>query len=130
MTYNSEYQHKYYQRNKEKILKRARKNYLDNKQKLCRYTNQWYKNHPDKAAAYNKKHRKKLREEIINFYGNCCVYCGENRQEVLVVISKNTNKKLSWGECRLYAWIKRNNFPNEFQVVCYNCKFFRLHSDT
>ncbi|MBX9804194.1 MAG: hypothetical protein K2Y18_00385 [Alphaproteobacteria bacterium] len=80
----------------------------------------------------------KLKEQAYNAYGGYeCVCCGEtektmlsidhidedgarHRKEVLKVVRPTTFCRGSSGD-NLYRWLKNNDFPPGFQVLCYNC---------
>jgi hypothetical protein len=34
------------------------------------------------------------------------------------------------GQGRTYFWLKKNNFPSDFQVLCANCNFAKGHYGT
>ena len=54
----------------------------------------------------------------------CCQHCGENVIELLTIdhINGGGNKhRKSLGQTNFYSWLKRNNYPIGFQILCYNC---------
>lgn len=74
--------------------------------------------------------RRKLR--VLNAYGGpCCACCGESCLSMLAIDHVNNDgakhrNELNGGLGRsqsveMYCWLEKNNFPEGFQVLCYNC---------
>ena len=92
-----------------------------------------------KECMKKNKHEYALRikQEIMKHYGGKCSCCGEDRIEFLTIDHlegsgrkhrKNvfkSNYELLGAGLRFYLWLKRNNYPNGFQVLCYNCNCSR-----
>ena len=80
-----------------------------------------------KANASSKAEIKKLKLEVFNGYGGpICACCGEKHIEFLSidhVHGGGTKHRESLGKTTtmLYRWLKRNNYPAGFQVLCHNC---------
>lgn len=95
----------YRQRNREKIRNRAREHY--------------------------QKWKIKFRDLVFNHYGKKCVCCGEGHIEFLTIdhINNDGNKhrrELSGSSKAgtwFYKWLMNNNFPNGFQILCWNCNW-------
>jgi len=83
----------------------------------------------EQQKRYNKKRRlynRKLRLEIIKAYGNECACCGEKTLEFLAIDHINGSGKKHRKELRatgtnLNSWLKKNNFPKGYQILCHNC---------
>jgi len=86
---------------------------------------------------YRKKTRNKLskqhqelRREIITYYGGDppkCAICECDLYEVLSVdhlFNNGANHRRQVGS-NIYASIKKDNFPQEFQVLCRNCNWLK-----
>jgi hypothetical protein len=106
----------------------TQKKYRESHKEECyKRTQDWYKKHPEKRTEYNKKFRLKLREEVISHYGNCrCACCGETNFGFLTIdhIGGGGNKhkkRLGLVTVGFYAWLKRNDYPKGYRVLCYNC---------
>ena len=74
----------------------------------------------------SKRHRKEQRIKVFNWYGNKCKCCGENQFEFLTIDHINNDggshrKEIKKTGSRMYLWIIKNNFPDIFQTLCYNC---------
>jgi len=115
---------KYYIAHREEILKRN---------KVCRpklreYNKNWRKKNHEKCNEQVKKRRKKLKIDIFNVYGGCkCVCCGETLLEFLSIDHINGGGNLERKNNRIrggvgtYEWLKKNNYPSGYQVLCHNC---------
>ncbi len=100
-------------------------------------TLEWQKNNPDKANAkasrwYNK-HKKEMFDKIINHYGNTCNCCGEKEIKFLTVDHINNNGAayrrniIGHKTLKTYKEIIEKNFPDEYQILCWNCNSGRNH---
>lgn len=81
-----------------------------------------------KESAIAKKSYKKNRKVAIEYYGGMCSCCGETQYEFLTfdhVNGKTEEDKKKprhlMGGAYLYLWLKKNNYPEGFQILCYNC---------
>lgn len=108
------------------------------------YMKRWRQNHPDKAKAncnrYYYRHKEerdksskrrskqllqKYRKIVIEHYGGKCVCCGETLIEFLTIDHPKGNGKEDRKRFRtsysFYLWIIKNNFPEGYRILCYNC---------
>lgn len=99
---------KYYGTHKEQ-----RKKYMKNYNEVRKYHNTWYF---------------KLKVEVLTYYSNGtprCVCCGESIIYFLTIDHVNNNGAEHRKEINcsgtLYSWLKRNNYPEGYQVLCFNC---------
>jgi len=95
-------------------------------------TDAWNASHPE--AAKESKHRRnnrytaKLKRETIGIYGGKCFCCEELEISFLSIDhvdgGGNQHRKLITGYgSSFYKWLRRNNYPKGFQVLCMNCQF-------
>lgn len=77
-----------------------------------------------------KKRYLQLKVETFYAYGGpICACCGEIELQFLCLDHINNNRpeqcrELKWknpSSDRLYGYLKRNNFPEGYQVLCWNC---------
>jgi hypothetical protein len=138
----TEYRKKYYQEHKEKIDDYGKKHYSDNKEKIDAdhrdyYSKnkeqikpklmEWYINNKDAQLAKGVARRQKDRMDAILHYGGNppkCECCGERIVEFLTIDHINGGgsqhvKSLHGGHLQL--WLRLNNYPIGFRVLCYNC---------
>lgn len=68
---------------------------------------------------------KEYRKFILNKYGHKCNCCGEDKFEFLAIDHVNNDgykmRKDKISGYNLYLYIEANEFPPEFQILCYNC---------
>jgi len=135
-----EYNKVRYQNNKEKIKKRVREYNFNNKEKIRETKIKYRKKHKDRIQKKHKEYYQNNKEKIKNIsrewvennrikvfnnYGNFCCWCGESNINCLTVDHINGNgrkhnKEIGGGN-KIYRWLIKNNFPEEFQTLCYNC---------
>lgn len=75
---------------------------------------------------YKPRSRSKIRDEVYEKYGGAvCKCCGETRVVFLVLDHIHgggyRHRQQVGSGVRLYYWLKRNNYPYGFQVLCQNC---------
>lgn len=75
-----------------------------------------------------KKKYAEIREQVITSYEGQCVCCGQTNRKYLQLDHINNDGKThravlssSGRGGGLYAWAKRNNYPNNLQLLCANC---------
>lgn len=124
---------KHREENREYIRARDYQYYLRNKEKKHKqHMELYYKNHEKYRVRANKcakKYRETNKEIVINHYSkgkNCCELCEETNKDVLSIDhidgggrkhSKEINRN------NLYVWLRKNNFPMGFRILCMNCQF-------
>ena len=78
------------------------------------------------------EHNRKLKASIVNHYGGKCSCCGETLLDFLTIDHVNNDgaehrrkhksqHKSSLSGPAFYRWLRNNNFPKEYQVLCWNC---------
>lgn len=88
-------------------------------------------NAADRARIKNRDRFRETRTECLAHYGEGeieCKCCGENNVKFLTMDHINNDgaahrrqlTKTGKGG-NIYHWIKRNNFPSGFQILCFNC---------
>jgi hypothetical protein len=81
-----------------------------------------------KENAKAKAKHAKLKEQVFNAYGDKCACCGESEPFFLSIdhIDNNGSEMRNSGEhgrggTTFYQYLRKNNFPDGFQVLCMNC---------
>lgn len=102
-----------------------------NKEHLKRYVTQWRKENRDYINRKNKFKRRQERQQVLDHYGKVCACCGEWRYEFLSIDhidgggNKHRNELKQKGELkkagRMHDWLRKNNYPEGFRVLCHNC---------
>jgi len=82
-----------------------------------------------KVTTYCRECRNTLarneRQACIDKYGGKCTCCGETRYEFLAFDhingSGNKHRRELKGAKRIQQWLKENNYPEGFRILCHNC---------
>lgn len=97
--------------------------------KLCERCNERSKTKGKTVEAREKRREwnRVLKDEVVQAYGGQCECCGEDHPHFLSLdhiegYSEGPRKGFD-----LYRWIKRNDYPNGFRVLCMSCNFALGH---
>lgn len=103
----------------------------------------WYyqSEYREKSRILDKQRRQERKIRIFNHYGNKCVCCEENNLIFLSIDHINndgaqhrqelTGKRgrgAGSSSIRFYKWIEKNNYPNNLQILCFNCNIGRYRN--
>ena len=85
--------------------------------------------HREKRLAAHKIAHQKLKLEVFEAYGGIkCQCCGESHVEFLsidhIAGGGRAHRKEVFGKPdggNLFAWLKRNGYPEGYRVLCMNC---------
>ena len=82
--------------------------------------------HCHNCLERNNAKNLEIKTKVMNHYGGKCACCGEDNLIFLSIDHINGGgdkhrRELGSGGGRLYRWIVSNNYPNDFQVLCFNC---------
>lgn len=113
----------------EQCNKRNLKNYYKRKKlNLCSYCGNKVANGLTRCEPCIKKHKEKnrqLREEVFNAYGGpICNCCGETIDKFLTLDHANNDgskHRKEIGKTSVLRWLQKNNYPEGYQVLCFNC---------
>ena len=84
----------------------------------------YFVSHKEQIRQYTRDREKLVKQEVINHYGGRCACCGESDPRFLTMDHKNGGGRKHQKEIkktRFFMWVKRNNFPDYLQVLCFNC---------
>jgi hypothetical protein len=76
------------------------------------------------CADYQMTPRRRLKEAIISAYGGKCACCGEADSRFLTVDhvqNDGAEERRQIGHWNILANIRRQGFPDRYQLLCYNC---------
>ena len=102
---------------------------LKNAQRYREKARKSYYLHRDRRLSERRKLNLGFKLNIIEKYGGKCSCCGESDYRFLCIDHKNNDgyehrKKVRGGE-NMYRFILKNNYPENFQILCFNCNFGR-----
>jgi len=123
------YAQRYYEKNKETIALRMKKYYQKNKNKIYEQIKRYREKNKDIYLSYHRSYNKRLRIEVLKHYSKpeiTCACCGEKEIEFLTIDhihgGGSSQRKFIRGNY-IYYWLRKNNFPRGYQVLCMNCNF-------
>jgi hypothetical protein len=112
--------------------------YIKHSEERKEYAKNYYQHHRFELNEANKKkspiYWKKIRLDVMQHYSKSevpfCACCGENMIEFLTIDHINNNGAEHRREVgtKTILWIRRNNYPDGFQVLCYNCNCAKQYS--
>lgn len=115
-----------YSRHKNIVLVRNKKWNDEHKEQMKAYYSKYYQDHKDVILQQGKAYRDRVRQKVFDYFGNKCACCGETEPKFLTIDHINgggnvQRKKLGKSGFVMYKWLIKNNFPDGFQLLCYNC---------
>jgi len=123
-----EYLANWRKQNKEKIRLDGITYRKKNKEKLKISTKNYREKNRDRINKNQRIRKKIVRSEVLMYYSKGviqCACCGELIEQFLSIDHIQGRRKYGhknrWGGTKLYMWLKRNNFPKGFRVLCMNC---------
>lgn len=130
MRNSKEYNRLYYLKNKEKVIAKNRKWAINHKDFLKEYSKKRFLSNSNLDKEKIKAKNLRYRIEVLNHYSNgliCCNCCGERNLEFLTLDHINNDgakhrKEITKGNSVIH-WVRANNFPEGFQVLCMNCNW-------
>jgi hypothetical protein len=88
----------------------------------------WYASNSSSNKEQMKVYRQRIKDAVFAAYGGyVCKCCGEIEKSMLCIDHVNNDgyahrKAIGHrGGIGIYLWIVKNQFPNGFQILCYNC---------
>lgn len=85
----------------------------------------------DKFLKNRKENRVKRKVLIFNHYGSTCTCCGEQEKRFLTIDHTNndgSSHRKVIKRANIDKWIIKNNFPKDFQILCWNCNLGKYHN--
>lgn len=94
-----------------------------------KYHREWWNLSRDGVNEKRREHYKNRKESGL------CVICGRENDTNGICCSKHAqyqndfalDQKTPVAGSRFYVWLKKNNYPPGFQILCYNCNCAKGH---
>lgn len=88
-----------------------------------------YRRHAKAHNARTQAYWQRIKVEVIAHYGGKCECCGEMEMVFLTIDHINGGGRQHRKETGsfLYQWLRRNGYPEGFQVLCFNCNFAKAN---
>jgi hypothetical protein len=78
------------------------------------------------GRSNERRYNAKLRKEVLEAYGGACACCGERTEAFLQIDHTdgggNVHRRMVG---KVYKWLRKNNYPAGFRVLCANCNSAR-----
>ncbi len=92
----------------------------------------WRGENKDRVLSTNREYKRRLRLEAIAHYSqgkNVCACCGEPEVKFLTIDHAdgggNDHRRAIGPGTHISLWLKKNDYPSGFQVLCFNCNCVR-----
>lgn len=108
--------------------------YLKYNEKRLEYLSKRRDDFPELVRAQCTTSYHKTRIEVLKYYSPelSCVRCGFSDLAALSIdhINGNGNKhREEIHNANIYRWLKNNDYPEGFQILCMNCQFIKRHEN-
>lgn len=117
--------HESYMQNRDKRLAQQKVYRAANWDKIYKRQLEWQQENKESVNLKNRLCRRKLREEVFAAYGGACECCGETNLDFLEIDhllgGGNKHRESLGGNAKFYGWLRANNYPNTFRILCSNC---------
>jgi hypothetical protein len=116
-----------YELAKEKTRERYRLSYATNREHVLAKKKAWQAANPEKVRLSRKNTNWKIKLATLAHYGGKCVCCPESNPKFLSIDHINDDgyktraQNGRSGVASFYYWIKKNGYPTDLQVLCFNC---------
>lgn len=122
---------KYYESHKEEINKKRREynQRPERHKKKLLLEKEWRENNRELANKSSRESKKKYearcKDLVFEHYGKVCACCGESNKIFLSIdhINGGGEKHRKQMKEKITTWLVRNNFPDGFQTLCFNCNW-------
>ena len=133
--YQRQYQRQYHQLHREKLNEQHRLWYAKKFKGRKRVYNKMYSdNHREERRARDRERRQAIKLDLLGHYSNKtmgCVQCGFSDMKALSIDhikgGGNAHRKITGEGINFYRWLRRNNYPEGYQVLCMNCQFIKRY---
>lgn len=114
-------------RNKEEKLEWQRNYHLKNRDNQNKYSREWNKRNKEKMDLYRLKRKQNAMLPYCENGLICCKKCGYTDIRALSIdhINGGGNQQNNKIKNNIYKWLKDNNYPKGFQVLCMNCQWVK-----
>lgn len=88
---------------------------------------EWKEENRDRLRKYNRAWRTSYKSQVLQHYGMKCACCGESDIRFLTIDHRDGGGRKHREEIGtgpgvpFYRWLKANNYPEGYTVLCFNC---------
>ena len=121
---------KCYQKHRARRIAECKQYRKDHREAYLAKSKEYYQKNRERILEQTRKSARKLRMEVLCHYGGnppACACCGDSHIEFLSIDHINGNgtqhrKKIGIaGGSSFYCWLRKNNYPEGFRMLCCNC---------
>ena len=119
----------YREKNADRVKESRARYRKENKDKISKQKKEYYKENKIKVCVKQQECGHRLKLSAMNQYGGSrCTNCGIEDLDILSIdhIDGGGNehrREVGGGSIIFYRWLKDNNYPPGFRVLCMNCQF-------
>lgn len=98
--------------------------YAANRERYRKVKDATRKADSERVRQRRREYYARLRVEVIQAYGGRCTCCGETEIRFLCIDHVNDDgnvHRAELGTMNIYSWLRHNEWPEGFQVLCANC---------
>lgn len=120
---------RWYYKNSKSENKRSKQWRKDNIEQARATQRKWYSENMEHVRKRERDYNARIKLQVLKEYceGDIkCLCCGEVHIIMLSIDHINRDgaahrRVIGRGSGRLYAWLRKNNYPPGFRVLCINC---------
>jgi len=126
-------QREWYKSHPEQTREFSQKYYRENQEAVKLRSLKYRQMYPERVRQSQQTQYRKNKLAAFNAYGGAvCVCCGEINSKFLTIDHINgctpaERRKQGLGS-RLYHWLKKQGYPEGYQVLCFNCNLGRARN--
>ncbi len=117
--------------NRDKVNASKRKYYLRHRGLFKAQRKRYVAKYPQIVRKLMRKYGQKVKLEVLTYYGGgkvACVKCGFSDIRALSIDhidGGGTHHRVELHHRNIYAWLRKNNYPEGYQTLCMNCQFIK-----
>ena len=120
------YRKEWRKNNIERERENDRRRYIRDKEKRKILNQKWAENNRELIRQRANAKNAEIRIDVLQAYGNQCACCGEKEPKFLAIDhingGGNKHRQSVGASSTFYRWLKRNDYPEGYQILCHNCK--------
>lgn len=123
------YNHQYYLAHKEKSKEQSRRYRIEHREEVLDYLRKYHVTNKQELNSKDRDRQRQLKYTVLSHYSLVqypkCAHCGIIDIDVLCIDHIDNNgcahRKQPDVGYNFYNWLVRNNYPEGYQTLCYNC---------
>lgn len=107
-----------------KWIRERRRNDPEFREAQYELNRNWRQKNYVSARESNRNYVRRIKAFVLNEYGGVCACCRESEYEFLSmdhIDGGGRQHREKSGYKNIYVWLRRNDYPAGFRVLCHNC---------